>query len=75
MYSWLPCGIWVIYSNGQLDPWSGGGVLKTLTTDLPAVVILNAAHHLDLRAANPGDTPYVKQARKDEMAFIERLLA
>ena len=63
-----------VCSNGQLDPWSAGGVLKTLTNDLPAVLIPNAAHHLDLRARNYGDTREVERARQAEMQFIERLL-
>ena len=73
-YSWLVCGILVICSNGQLDPWSAGGVLETLTDDLPAVVIPNAAHHLDLRARNDADTLGVIHARQKELDFIEKLL-
>lgn len=68
------CGVLVICSNGQLDPWSAGGVLTTLTSDLPAVYIPNAAHHLDLRARNDGDTLSVILAREKETEFIRGLL-
>lgn len=66
--------IWFGYSNGQLDPWSAGGVLETLTSDLPAVLIPNAAHHLDLRAKNPADTIDVVEARDAEKSFIGKLI-
>ena len=66
--------ILVICSNGELDPWSAGGVLHTVKSSLPAMVIPNAAHHLDLRAKNDGDTRDVERARQAEIAFITELL-
>lgn len=68
------CGILVIDSNGQFDPWSAGGVLHNVTDKLPAVVIPNAAHHYDLRAENEYDTPDVRHARGKEVEFISSLL-
>ena len=38
----------IIFSNGLLDPWSSGGVLKSHGT-VVTVVIPEGAHHLDLR--------------------------
>ena len=73
-YSLFACGILVICSNGQLDPWSAGGVLETLASDLPAVLIPNAAHHLDLRAKNDEDPSQVIRARQKEIQFIRGLL-
>ena len=71
----MACGILCfLCSNGQLDPWSAGGVLKTLASDLPAELIPNAAHHLDLRASNEKDTADVVRARENEMLFIAKLL-
>jgi len=61
----------VIFSNGEVDPWMGGGVLETLAPSLPAIIIKNAAHHYDLRPANPEDTEDVKHARELEKSYIK----
>jgi len=37
-------------------------------------VIKDAAHHLDLRGSNPGDTEAVTAARKKEKAIVKRWL-
>lgn len=65
----------VLPSNGLLDPWSGGGVLHSVSDSLVAVVIPNGAHHLDLRAATPEDPPEVKAARQLEMQFVSKWIA
>ncbi|CAH1401401.1 unnamed protein product [Nezara viridula] len=54
----------IIFSNGLLDPWSSGGVLKNLSSSAVAVVIPEAAHSLDLRFANKADPESVLSARK-----------
>jgi len=64
----------IVFSNGLLDPWSSGGVLKS--SDSPggvvAIIIPDGAHHLDLRGSNPADPVDVIQARKHERAFIKK---
>ncbi|XP_078692104.1 lysosomal Pro-X carboxypeptidase-like [Branchiostoma floridae x Branchiostoma belcheri] len=45
----------IIFSNGDLDPWSAGCVLKSLSDSLVAIVMEDAAHHLDLRPSDPAD--------------------
>lgn len=40
----------IIFSNGLRDPWSAGGVLKSLSDTLIAIQIPGACHHEDLRA-------------------------
>jgi len=60
----------IIFSNGDLDPWSGAGIETNESATCPAIVITNGAHHLDLRAFNPKDTSYVIAARTQEMAII-----
>jgi len=47
----------IVFTNGNLDPWSAGGVLLPQGATLPAYIVMGGAHHLDLRAANPAD-PY-----------------
>ena len=41
-----------MFSNGLLDPWSSGGVLKNISDSLVAVIIPEGAHHLDVSAAS-----------------------
>ena len=58
-------------SNGLLDPWSSGGLLKAPGgKGVLAVIIPEGAHHLDLRAADPADPVSVQEARKQERAMI-----
>jgi hypothetical protein len=37
-----------------------------------AIVMPNGAHHVDLRAADPADTPDVVSAREQELAIFDR---
>ncbi|KAF5398458.1 Lysosomal Pro-X carboxypeptidase precursor [Paragonimus heterotremus] len=62
----------IVFSNGDLDPWSGFGVQRQ--EDVPqchVIRIPNGAHHLDLRASNPLDPADVIDARKQELDFIK----
>ena len=67
----------ILFSNGALDPWSGGGVNDTVlggaygTSNVKGVVALmmdGAAHHLDLRGSNatydPQSVQWVRQQQK-----------
>jgi len=67
-------GWWRLRSNGDLDPWSAGGVLQSPAPSLVSIVIENAAHHLDLRASNPADTEAVTATRRKEKAIVKRWL-
>lgn len=65
----------IIFSNGNLDPWSGGGVTQAVEgadNSLHYIMIPEAAHHLDLRGADPGDTVFVKRARVQEVSIINQ---
>lgn len=65
----------IVFSNGELDPWSGGGVLENLSDSLIAIVIEEAAHHLDLRSSNPADPQSVIDARESEKSYIRQWIS
>lgn len=45
-----------IFSNGDVDPWGPGGVMKEIRNDLPAPIVKGGAHHYDIRGSHDGDT-------------------
>ncbi|VDN06255.1 unnamed protein product [Thelazia callipaeda] len=68
----------IIFSNGNLDPWSAGGVYD----DSPGIqqakkngvytfYMLDAAHHLDLRSPNTCDPPSVMSARHQIVRILQ----
>jgi lysosomal Pro-X carboxypeptidase len=64
----------LIWSNGLLDPWSGGGFLVPPPDADESgnhwIMMPNGAHHLDLRAPHDDDPADVTAARKREEAII-----
>lgn len=61
----------IVFSNGNLDPWSGLGVLEKPSPSIVTVMIDQGAHHLDLRKKNPLDPDSVIKAREIEKAQIK----
>lgn len=49
--------------------------MATLAPTLPAVLVAEGAHHLDLRAANPLDPQSVLTARATEVATLKAWIA
>lgn len=64
----------IIFSNGDLDPWAGGGVLTAPHERVVVLKIKEGAHHLDLRFANSKDPISVIHARKSERKLIRRFI-
>lgn len=46
----------IVFFNGELDPWHGGGINTNITSGTTAIFTKLAAHHYDLRDPNPNDT-------------------
>lgn len=61
----------IVFSNGALDPWYGGGVLVDVNPKVQHFLIQDGAHHLDLRESNINDPKSVIQARLVEQNAIQ----
>ncbi|KAH7476548.1 hypothetical protein PRIC1_000557 [Phytophthora ramorum] len=62
----------IVFSNGNFDPWSGLGVLESLSPSVVAVPVPGGAHHLDLFFSHPLDPPAVTKARQTELAYVRQ---
>ncbi|KAK8973892.1 hypothetical protein V6N11_013049 [Hibiscus sabdariffa] len=61
----------IIFSNGLLDPWSGGSVLKNISETIVALVTEEGAHHIDLRASTMEDPDWLVEQRATEVKLIQ----
>lgn len=62
----------IVWSQGEYDPWRGGGPRTNWSDSLVSIVIAEAAHHLDLFFSHPEDTKAVRDARALEVEHIRR---
>lgn len=65
----------IIFFNGLLDPWSGGGVLKNISESVIAIVAPLGAHHIDLRPATSDDPDWLVSLRESELKIISGWLS
>ncbi|CAB4314435.1 unnamed protein product [Prunus armeniaca] len=61
----------IIFSNGLLDPWSGGSVLQNVSETIVALVTEEGAHHIDLRFSKKEDPEWLVDQRATEIRLIE----
>ncbi|CAA6657656.1 unnamed protein product [Spirodela intermedia] len=60
----------IIFSNGLLDPWSGGSVLQNISGSIVALVTELGAHHIDLRSSTEEDPEWLTSQRASEVNLI-----
>ncbi|XP_056167902.1 uncharacterized protein LOC115685262 isoform X2 [Syzygium oleosum] len=65
----------IIFSNGFLDPWSGGSVTRNVSDSIVALNTQEGAHHLDLRAATAQDPNWLVEQRVTEIKLIKKWLS
>ncbi|KAJ3696160.1 hypothetical protein LUZ60_001537 [Juncus effusus] len=65
----------IIFSNGLLDPWSGGSVLNKISDSIVALVAPLGAHHIDLRPSTKEDPDWLVNFRKSEINIIKSWLS
>ncbi|XP_038720600.1 lysosomal Pro-X carboxypeptidase-like isoform X2 [Tripterygium wilfordii] len=65
----------IIFFNGLRDPWSGGGVLKSISKSLVAIVAERGAHHVDLRFSTSEDPKWLQDVRKREIHIISQWIS
>jgi lysosomal Pro-X carboxypeptidase len=61
----------IIFSNGDRDPWSAGGVLDTVSSSVISLKIPGACHHEDLRPVGPNDPQSLLDVRRKELDIIQ----
>ncbi|XP_039140115.1 lysosomal Pro-X carboxypeptidase-like isoform X2 [Dioscorea cayenensis subsp. rotundata] len=64
----------IIFSNGLLDPWSGGSVLHNISDSIIALATELGGHHLDLRPSTNEDPDWLVGQRKTEINIIRSWL-
>jgi len=66
----------ILFSNGDLDPWSYAAVPDSIHDDDGPVLlhIPGGAHHIDLRASHPTDPPEITAARAKEIEVLGQWL-
>ncbi|KYQ93237.1 peptidase S28 family protein [Tieghemostelium lacteum] len=61
----------IIWSNGERDPWSAGGVLNADESTQVSFLIHSGAHHADLRYPEPDDSISLQETREIETKYFQ----
>jgi len=65
----------IVFSNGEYDPWRGGGVTSHVSDSITVLTIAESGHHVDLMFSHPEDTKAIKAARALEVTSISKWIA
>jgi lysosomal Pro-X carboxypeptidase len=65
----------IMFTNGDLDPWSGASPNTNLSSELPSCLIRFGAHHLDLRPPNVLDPPDATKCRNEVLSNLKRWIS
>lgn len=68
--SYLSTASNIVFSNGELDPWSSLGIKEPPSDQTVVILIPDAAHHNDLRFSTPNDPESLTSARLIEKNYI-----
>ncbi|KAG8470709.1 hypothetical protein KFE25_009130 [Diacronema lutheri] len=60
----------VLFTNGELDPWAPGGVLRNVSRTVLSYLIPGAGHHVDLFFANPADPAPLRAVRAAQVDAV-----
>ena len=69
-----PSGSRVLWVNGEVDPWHGLSVLKSLSSSMPAIWVPGASHHAWTHPSSDCTQETVKQARMQIRAQVDKWL-
>jgi pimeloyl-ACP methyl ester carboxylesterase len=62
----------IVFSNGLIDPWHGCNIVESVSDTVRAIVIPEAAHHLDLRPPTANDSAALIAARELEVSLLQQ---
>uniref|UniRef100_A0ACD6A1L9 Uncharacterized protein n=1 Tax=Avena sativa TaxID=4498 RepID=A0ACD6A1L9_AVESA len=65
----------IVFFNGLRDPWSSGGVLKSISKSIIALVEPKGSHHVDLRFSSKDDPDWLKKVRVKEARIVAHWLS
>ncbi|CAH0727539.1 unnamed protein product, partial [Brenthis ino] len=62
----------VVFTNGDIDPWSALGIVEDLSDEAPAIVIPCTSHCKDMHPSEINDSEELREARRRIKYFIKK---